>query len=311
MRILQSSLAALLLCTGQVGAQDTLRVVESSSSGAQFAFIVTPQHTTVIPKTIIVPASGQTPPGFILQKVSRAGKVSYTLSLTFSYQFDTNQEKLKKAAETAQIDTGSLVAIPLLHYVTYYALWNSQLSTYELKKLDEGTTNPSSSLATAFSLDFPNASALREFIQGSNSLNLVVDSQIELQLTIPRDTQAIDSLVETVVSNSPISTSLPTLDLLKRLQSQFGAIVGSNPSYVAEALSRQISNLSLTLDDHGAPVYSRPSGQRTKVLGMTPPARVVDRIASVASFDFCTDPGRLTLIDIGKTGCEHLDELLK
>jgi hypothetical protein len=203
-----------------------------------------------------------------------------------------------------------VVAIPLLHYVSFYALWNSQLSKYELKKLDEGTVNPSGSLAASFSLQFSTATSLREFIQGQNQLYLVVDSQFDLQVPIPRDTKAIDELVETAISNMPMSTSLPTLDLLGKLRSQYGAIVGSNPAYVAEAVSRQTSNLTVSLDTHGAPVYARPSAGGPKAAGLQPLVRLVDRIASAVSFDFCSDPSRLTLIDIGKTGCDHLDDLL-
>ncbi|WP_128946235.1 hypothetical protein [Bradyrhizobium zhanjiangense] len=226
-----------------------------------------------------------------------------------SYKFDTDTNKVKSAAQSAKIDPAGVVALPLFHYTTFFAAWNSAASKYDLKKIDEGNTNPAGSLATTFALEFQNATTLREFLQNPNSLYLVIDVQSDLQIQLSRQTKEIDELVVASMTKSPVSTKLPTLSTLRGLQAEHESLIGPNPSYVAEALSRQVASLTLSMDEHGQLVYL-PTSSGTKQAVSPVLSKVIDRVASTTRIDLCSDSERLMLLDIGKSGCEHLDELL-
>ena len=189
------------------------------------------------------------------------------------------------AAKSAGVDPKIVQAVPSINYVTYVAIWNNSSSSFDLRKVDEGTANPTGSMATAFSIDFADAGAVREFFQNSQGLYLVMDLRVEAQVPAQRDTKAIDDLIGNAVSQNLFSPVMPALQILKSLENGFASVIGANPNYAADAVTCALSTLSLSLDDHGAAVYSSTGATTLHHDLPTVPVRILDRVAAALKVD--------------------------
>lgn len=305
-RALLSCLALLLL--GSACFAEDAGIVQGAAGGSEFVFVTAGARALVIPKT--VQFSGE--PSFILQKKKLPGQpLSYVLTATFTYKLDTDATKVKDAATGVGINPNTVTAVPVLGYTTYLAIWNAATSKFDQRKIDGGTINPAGTMASSFAIELASIDAVRTILQNPRAISLLLDLQMEVQVIASRDTKAIDELIDKELNTTPIATVMPGLNLLKDMQSNFRPVVGSNPGYTAEAISRAISSYSLSLDTLGRPVYSAPASSAPSNPSTNSQIRMVDRIAASLSLDLCGDPNRLKLMDIGKTGCSDLDELLQ
>lgn len=297
-----------LLLFGSPCFADDVGVVQGAADGSEFVFVTAGTRALVIPKTVLFLGE----PSFILQKRRLPGQPpSYVLTATFTYKLDTDAARIKNAATAAGINPNTATAVPILNYTTYLAVWNVASSKFDQRKIDGGTINPAGTMASSFAIDLASAEAVRTLVQNPHAISLLLDLQMEVQVIAPRDTKAVDDLIEKELNGTAVATVMPGLNLLKDLQSRFRPVVGSNPGYAAEAISKAINGYSLSLDTLGRPVYSAPASNAPSNPNTNSQIRMIDRIAASLSLDLCGDPNRLKLMDIGKTGCSDLDELLQ
>jgi len=296
-------------------AQPAAKIELATGDGAEFVFVTAGTRVVAIPKTLKFGSAGQPGASFILQRApSIGGSTSYVLNVTVTYSFDTAKPKLDMASKGIDLTGKTLTTVPTVRYTTYAFFWSAKDSTFSRKVIDQGTTNISGSSVAAFSIDFADKSGVTSFFQHPQPLTITVDLQPDIAANVIKDTSQIDSIVSSYFGQGVIPDVLPVTSIFNKLVEEYGNSILLDEGYAAAAITRELSRYRVQMDQTGRPGFAADSAAR-----LTPPTRpnsvqqvrLQDRLLAASPLNPCNASNQLLLIDIGKTGCGALKDLLE
>lgn len=287
-----------------------------TGTAAEFIFVESGSVVTAVPRTLKINSSTQPGASLILQRATSLGNDdAYTLSINFSYGLVTDKKEFDTAASRLDLKNKSLSLVQSMRFITYIVAYDAKTGRFLQKIVDQGNLNTAGTLVVSHQIDFADKEGVRLFFQQPKPFYVLIDLQPELLIQVPRpQTSFVSSLVAYFGSFLAPSTA-PTTKAISDLYSQIGSALVYDDAGLT-SIAREIQGYKAVVDEKGEPALVKPDPPPGGTPRATGPGggvrnvRVIDRVVVANAIEVCSPPNNLLIIDIGKTGCGSIKELL-
>ncbi|WP_457660226.1 peptidoglycan-binding domain-containing protein [Sinorhizobium medicae] len=298
-------LVALSACNAS--AADNIVVKQATAEGAAFAFVSVNGNIIAIPLSIRLSPTSETP--FILQKQLSQFGTRFVLSGNLTFSLDTDSAKLLSAAKKLELSPEDISAAADLQYKTYIGQWDGDTEKHLKIQVDGGIISAGSSMVVSFSKTFDDGEQLTGFLRNTNALLLLMELRTGFQVRLIQANKDIDEIVAKYFREHTVPPIMPITSVFVSIKEEYPEQVEKNPLYALNAISDVVSRLELKVNEDGNVVYEVPD-DITMMGSPETSSRIMDGAVTSLNLDICGNPDRLLLIDLGKTGCDSVKDLL-